>query len=269
MKINRLSLLNSLFSIINENYEEDSNYKLAYYFLEHYHELPNLNIYDVAAECFVSRSSVRRFCQTIGYENFLDLKNVFDEYDDQYSYYMLHANRDSYRERLTAEINSMIEELNHRMNTQEIDIIVDKIYNSRYVVFLTSETSTSYINDFQRAMVFHNKMIYIISEDYTDNTLIKRLDKRDYLVTISATGIFAKASKDYISNCEANKVLFTYNRDVEIKQQYDKVYYLSGIDRTHEGRSAYGTYGLNYMLDILYSAYVRKYGNIHELKKED
>ncbi len=267
MKINRLSLLNSLFSIINENYEEDSNYKLAYYFLEHYHELSKLNIYDVAAECFVSRSSVRRFCQAIGYENFLDLKIVFKEYDDQYSYYMLHANRDLYRERLTEEINSMIEELDRRMNTQEIEIIVDRIFNSRYVVFLTSETSTSYVKDFQRAMILHDKLIHIISEAYTDNTLIKRLDKRDYLITISATGTFAKASKNYIANCEAYKALFTYNREEEIKQPYDKVYHLSSIDRTYEGRSVYGTYGLNYVLDILYSAYIRKYGNIHSIKK--
>lgn len=266
MKINRMSLLNSLFSIINENYEEDSNYKLAYYFLEHYHELPKLNIYDVAAECFVSRSSVRRFCQAIGYDNFLDLKSVFNEYDDQYSFYMLHADRDAYREKLTQEINSMIQELDQRMNTQEVDIIVDRIYNSRYVVFLTSETSTSYVKDFQRAMVLHNKLIHIISETYTDNNLIKRLDKRDYLITISATGTFAKASKDYISDCGANKILFTYNRDAEIKKQYDKVYYLSSADRIHEGRSVYGTYGLNYMLDILYSAYTRKYGKIHTKK---
>lgn len=263
MKINRLSLLHSLFSIVNENYEEDSNYKLAYYFLEHYHELNELNIYDVAADCCVSRSSVRRFCQTIGYDNFLDLKTVFDEYDDQYEYYLLHANRDSYRERLTSEINSMIEELNQRMNTQEIDIIVERLYKSRYVVFLTSETSTSYVKDFQRAMIFHNKFIHIISEAYTDNTLIKRLDKRDYLVTISATGTFANASRGYIASCEAYKVLFTYNRDEEMKKHYDKVYHLSAVDRTNEGRSVYGTYGLNYMLDILYSAYIRKYGNIH------
>jgi len=136
-------------------------------------------------------------------------------------------------------------------------------------VFLTSETSTSYVKNFQRAMIFHNKMIHIISEAYTNNTLILRLDNRDYLITISPTGIFAKASKDYISDCRAYKVLFTYNRDIEFKQYYDKVYHLSSIDRTHEGRSVYGTYGLNYILDILYSAYIRKYGNIRSIKEED
>lgn len=267
MKINRMGLLYSLFSIVNENNEEDSNYVLARYFLEHYHELPKLNIYDVSADCFVSRSSVRRFCQTIGYDNFLDLKSGFSEYDDQYAYYMAHANIEDYRERLTDAINSMIKELNQRMNTGEIDLIVDRMHESRNVVFLTSDSSTSHIKDFQQAMVFHNKLIHIVSDVYTDNQLIQRLDKRDYLITISSTGTFARASKDYIAHCEAVKVLFTYNRDEEFKKQYDKVYHLSAVDRTKEGRSVYGTYGLNYIFDIIYSAYVRKYGNIHTTKK--
>lgn len=74
MKINRLSLLNSLFNVLNENNQGDPYLILAEYFLEHYHELSRLNIYDVAADCFVSRSSIRRFCQAIGYENSSRLK---------------------------------------------------------------------------------------------------------------------------------------------------------------------------------------------------
>ena len=66
MKINRLSLLNSLFNVLNENNQGDPYFILAEYFLEHYHELSRLNIYDVAADCFVSRSSIRRFCQAMG-----------------------------------------------------------------------------------------------------------------------------------------------------------------------------------------------------------
>ncbi|HWT74282.1 MAG TPA: hypothetical protein VN258_06145 [Mobilitalea sp.] len=262
MKINRLSLLNSLFSVMNENSEEDSNYVLAHYFLEHYHELDKLNIYDVSADCFVSRSSVRRFCQTIGYDNFLDLKTEFKEYDDHFSHYMTHANRENYREILTHEINEMIEELDKRMNIAEVDVIADRIYSSPYVVFLTSDSSTAFVKEFQRAMVLHGKIIHLISDAYTDNTLITRLKEKDYLFTISTTGTFAKAALDYISKCNAFKVLATVNRDPIFKQYYDKIYHLSATDRSQEGRSVYGKYGMNYMLDVIYSAYVRRYGNL-------
>ncbi len=266
MKINRLSLLNALFSVLNENESDDSNYVLANYFLEHYHELSELNIYDVSENCFVSRSSVRRFCQSIGYDNFVDLKTEFREYDDQYSYYIQHANRGNYREKLTNEINAMIQELDQRMNTGEVEKIADTIYKSRYVVFLTSDTSSSIMKEFQQSMIFHGKIIRLISNMYTNNDLIRTLDGRDILMTISATGTLAYAARDYISNCEAYKVLVTVNRDESFKKWYDKVYHLSAMDRTAEGRSVYGKYGISYMFDIIYSAYVRKYGNIHSVK---
>lgn len=262
MNINRLSLLNSLFSIINENNQESSNYVIANYFLRHYHQLSELNIYDVAAECFVSRSSVRRFCISIGFENFLDLKNAFKEYDDKYSYYMKHSNRENYRESLTKEINEMIVELDKRMNIDEVDKIADRIYKSKKVVFLTSGSSMSTIQEFQQSMIFHGKIINIVSDLYTDKPFISTLDKNDIIITISAMGNFAMASREYVLQSNAYKILITVNRDKEFKKWYDKVYHLSSIDRSNEGRSVYEKYGISYMFDIIYSAYVRKYGNI-------
>lgn len=260
MKINRLSLLNSLFSVMNENDEKDSNYVLAYYFLKHYHELDQLNIYEVASDCFVSRSSVRRFCQSIGYANFLDLKNEFKKYDDQFSHYINHSNRENYREYLTYEINEMIKELDQRMNISEVDIIAERIYKSPNVVFLTSDSTTAFVKEFQRSMVFHGKMIHLISEAYTDNTLITRLDENDYLFTVSITGIFARTALEYIQPCRALKILVTVSRDSVFEEYFDKIYHLSAIDRSKESKSVYGKYGINYMLDIIYSAYIRRYG---------
>lgn len=260
MNINRMSLLGSLFSVINDNNQEDSSYILANYFLENYHKLSELNIFDVAEECYVSRSSVRRFCKSIGYENFLELKKQFKEYDDQYDCYMNHSNRDNYRERLTCEINEMIKELDVRMNIDEVDKIIKGIYESRYIVFLTSDTSTSIIQEFQKSMIFFGKVIRIISDMYTDKALISSLDERDMLFVISASGTFAKASRDYVENSKAKKILVTVNRSKEFKDWYDKIYHLSATDRSDDGRSVYGKYGITYMFDVIYSAYLRKYG---------
>ncbi len=258
MRINRLSLLHSLFSVLNDYPPEDSNAVLALYFLEHYRELADLNIFDVAADCFVSRSSVRRFCQSIGYENFIDLKTEFRQYDDQLAHFMLHTNQSNYRESLTKEINAMIEELDQRMNHEETDKIADRIFNSRYVVFMTSDTSTSVIKSFQQAMVLHGKIIHLISDSYTENTLLSKLDHRDYLIVLSATGVFAKACEEYIKPVKAYKVLVTVNRDPIFKSHYDKVYHLSATDKSQNGNLVYGTYGMTYMWDIVYATYVNK-----------
>ncbi len=143
MKINRLSLLNSLFNVLNENNQGDPYFILAEYFLEHYHELSRLNIYDVAADCFVSRSSIRRFCQAIGYENFVAFKDEFAQYDDQRASFQKHAGRENYRETLTQEINAMIAELDQRMNTAEVERLAERIHDAREVVFLTSSVGAT------------------------------------------------------------------------------------------------------------------------------
>lgn len=260
MKINRMSLLNSLFSMVNEGCEEDSSYVLAHYFLEHYSRLSSLNIYDVAADCFVSRSSVRRFCRLLGYDNFLDLKMDFDEYDSTYGRFIGHADRENYRECLTKEIDGMIRELDERMNNEEMERIVDRLHDSRYVVFLASDTSASLIKRFQQSMIYCGKIVYLVSNDYDNHTLVSRLNQRDYLVTVSASGIFASAAFDYLSGCGAYKALITVNRDPVFAAHYDRVYHLSAKDHSKEAFSVYGTYGISYMLDIIFSRYVRKYG---------
>lgn len=111
-------------------------------------------------------------------------------------------------------------------------------------------------------MVFHNKIVYLISDAYTENSLITKLDEQDYLITISITGTFAHAAIDYIQQNSAYKALVTVCRDDLFKKHYDIVYHLSAKDRAHEGRTVYGKYGISYMFDVIYSAYVRKYGNL-------
>lgn len=52
------NLMTSLLAVLNSNEDDDTNLVLARYLLEHFHELKNLSIYDVAEECYVSRSSI-------------------------------------------------------------------------------------------------------------------------------------------------------------------------------------------------------------------
>ena len=42
---------------------------------------------------------------------------------------------------------------------------------------------------------------------------------------------------------------------------YTSIYHLSAADRSQEAKSVYYTYGTIYVLDVLYSVYVKKYGD--------
>ena len=80
MKNTAFSLMTALLAVMNESEPKDPYYVLAQYFLYHFDQLRDLNIYDVADACYVSRSGIRRFCQSIGFDNFSDLKAEADEW---------------------------------------------------------------------------------------------------------------------------------------------------------------------------------------------
>lgn len=259
MRINRLGLLNSLFTVLNDNSPDDSSAVLAKYFLENYKHLSELNIFDVAAECFVSRSSVRRFCKSLGYGSFLDLKNEFREYDDKMALSIKHYGREEYRIKLTSEINEMIEELDYRMDTEEIDMIIKTFHDARYVIMLTSDASTSIIKVFQQAMALYGKIIYLISDSYEDHSMLQEASEKDCIVAISVTGVFATAVCPYLKDNPAYKMLFTGNRDAHLYDSYDKVYHLSKHDVSDERSFMYSKYGVDYAFDIILAAYVNAY----------
>ena len=266
MRINRLSLLNSLFSVINENNQGDSYFVLAHYFLSHYRDLDNLNIYEVADECFVSRASVRRFCQYIGYDNFKDLKSDTYSFEEEFKDDVNYFHRLDFREYLTASIHSMLEELNNRMDNEGVDRFVERLHNSRNIVFITSNTTTARIRDFQHEMIICNKVVRLVSDMYTDNELLESLDEKDSLITVSSSGRLAYAAKDIIKNSKAYKFLVTVNRDTTFQEYYDRVFHLSADDLSME-KSVYGKYGIDYMFDVVYSTYIQKYDSeIQRLK---
>lgn len=261
MILKRLDLIYNLLLTINQKQSNDPNYILTQYFLEHFTELSQLNIHEVAADCYVSRSTVRRFCQQIGYENFKDLKEEFREFKYQYTYFTKLAKRDNFREYLTSELDAMLKELNERMNTEEIDKIAQRIHDSKNVVFLSSYSSVLFLVEFQRPLVLSGKLVKIMTDTNMDVDFLNSLEPDDFIVMVSATGNFATTNKDILKNVKAYKTLITTARKSEIELEYDKVYHLSANDYS-DVKSVYSKYGMEYFFDILYSTYLRKYGMI-------
>ena len=132
---------------------------------------------------------------------------------------------------------------NQRMNTIEVERLVQRIHDARQVVFLTSSVGAMSVTQFQYSMIFQNKVIRIVSDMYENIDFVKRLQKQDLLLVISGSGLFAAASRDYLKGNEAYKVLFTLNRSHDFDDIYDRIYHLSAVDRSQEAKSVYFTYG--------------------------
>jgi DNA-binding MurR/RpiR family transcriptional regulator len=258
MKIDHLSLLTSLFAIINENEQEDSFFVLAHYFLENYSQMSEMNIYEVAEKCYVSRASVRRFCQFIGYENFKNLKDEIKQFNENYESYLIPYDVPDYRKYLKSQIDNMIDEIDKCLLASDVDEIVEGIHAGQQVVFLASDTMNSRIKDFQKSLLLYGKTIRLVSDVFMDEELISNLGEFDYLITVSASGRFAYAARNIVKSCRAKNLLITASKNKALQEYYEKIYYLSEEDYTDK-HSVFEKYGIDYVIDLIFSTYIQKY----------
>ena len=64
-------LRHALYAVLNASEPDSSDRRIANYLIENIYKKEHFGIQDVADACFVSKSSVSRFCRRIGYADFL------------------------------------------------------------------------------------------------------------------------------------------------------------------------------------------------------
>lgn len=258
--INKFSLMTSLLAVVNENSSESSAYVLARYFLEHFAELDKLNIYDVADECYVSRSGIQRFCKSIGFDTFSSLKtNSLVEREIHRQAIVAYARRPDFADYTRSSMGDMMEELERMAGEQDLAGFARKLYESRKVVLLTAEYSSMGPRDLQQELLVAGKFVSLATDSHIDFSLLRSLGEEDMLIVSSATGNYAYAVNDVIRELpKPCRVLLTLNRDTLFREAYDKIFYLSGEGETRQ-RSVYTKYGVGYFFDLLYNSYIQTY----------
>lgn len=69
-------LRNSLEGMLDQSNEDSSDYRIAYYLLQNCYVANNISIQDVADNCYVSKSTVSRFCRQIGYRDYQEMNQA-------------------------------------------------------------------------------------------------------------------------------------------------------------------------------------------------
>mgnify|MGYP000473680403 CR=1 FL=1 len=72
-------ILHKLMLFINGAQEGSTHRNLAIELVKHIDELKDLNIYEIAELCFVSTSTLSRFCRILGYKNFNSFKEALEK----------------------------------------------------------------------------------------------------------------------------------------------------------------------------------------------
>lgn len=262
--IKTFNLISTLISLINENEEDDINVHLAKYMLMNLDKLESMSIYDLAEECYTSRSTVQRFIKYIGYDSFNNIKSKTQMCLDHNHRYTKYYTRKNFRENYLSELEEMMKSIDSIIDSPTISYFVDLIHISDNIVFNFADSSTIAPLDFQEAMLCFKKTVRCITNSSRSIELLNSLNENDTLITLSVTGNYALASLKDIEKTRANKVLITLNRSDEFKNVYDKIIYLNQNSASASFiqtgvKNSYTIYGLTYFLDLVANMYYEKY----------
>ncbi|ETY72702.1 hypothetical protein LFAB_16250 [Lactiplantibacillus fabifermentans T30PCM01] len=242
-------LYNLLYKLSNEldtNNPASINFVLSEYLLNNFARIPTLSIYDIAAECNVSRSTIRRFAKQMGFENFA----VFKKLVKQHFKPKETIPDKNYRETLTNNLINIANELDERMDTHEVDVICNRIRQANKVYIYTPEPSISSARDFQVSLASKGQVSYVVTDFSPENSILQSLTKQDYILTLSVSGMFAKIIDPIMKKCPCTCDLVTANRIWDYESTYSHIYYMSHLDHA-KNPEIYRSYGLHYFLDII------------------
>ncbi|WP_303123884.1 MurR/RpiR family transcriptional regulator [Actinomyces sp.] len=256
--LKHFSLLNALLGAFNVAEVGTPGYVLSKYLLEHFDDLPRLNVYEVAEECSISRSSIRRFCKAIGFETFTGVKAAAYEWQLHWRYFVDYANEPGFDAYLSTRIVRMLSDIRDVAASRGVHEFVEDLHRAREVVCLASDFSSMSVREFQQAMLYGGKLVHVLTEGSGDPAMLEAITSKDLIVVVSVTGNYAKAASKQLRTLRARTTVLTTNRSAELHPLFDRIIYLSSEDLQGR-RSVYSKYGVSVFFDLVYSQYTRRY----------
>ena len=259
MNINNLGLLNTIGLIINEG-ETNADFAIAKYILNHINNLEEITVNELVDNSFVSRSSIRRFCKKLGYENFSELQcSLTDIIFPSNIHLREFTSMRDYRNNLTIGLTEMIKDINTAVSDETVEELVELIKMSDDIIFLSSNNTSSNLIKFQQELFYVNKIIRLINANFGLNSIIKKTNEDSLIFVISISGVFSNAIMETLKTMKGKKILVSANRNERLSSFYDRVIYISNNDIEEDGIGLLGKYGITYLFDLISQLYIYKY----------
>ncbi|MBQ6126570.1 MAG: MurR/RpiR family transcriptional regulator [Erysipelotrichaceae bacterium] len=256
LTIRTFNLLTSLLSILNQNNENDTDFVIARYFLNHLNEIKNTSIYTVAEECFLSRSSVQRFIKNIGFESYTQLKKGLDEVLNHENGFISYTDHAEYQNYLSGSISEMLKDIKEASSSKDFYCLAELFTKADRIIILTAEDSSSACRLFQQQILTTGKLIRIFTSASSNLSLLNSLNEKDLLIVCSVTGNFALAIDRQLQDIKARKCLITVNKTTFFQNTYSFIYYFSKLNissrNIFSSRNVYNNYGLTFFFDLFF-----------------
>ncbi|AQP53568.1 MurR/RpiR family transcriptional regulator [Vagococcus penaei] len=251
MSINKFGLLNALYEIVNSK-EHDNDYAVASYLLDNIKRINEVSVNELVNCAFTTPSAIRRFCHRIGYDNFSELKVSFSHliFPSNLRLRQFHP-MSEYRVQRLDSIRRVIQDIEKNFTDTMVETIVSLIVSYKKVILVSANNTSSELIKFQQELLFAEKIVYVISKDYKENSMLEEIDDETLLLVSSVSGTFAAEASEWVRGLPSYNILLTGNRDPEFLESYHDCFYMSGQDIKNDVTGVYGKYGLTLIFDFI------------------
>lgn len=266
MESKEFTLMQKLIDCANNNSVDDVFGALAYYLLLNFPKIETMSTSMVASACFTSTSTVRRFCNSIGYESFSSLRSAkAGNTEDQKQIAIYNARKGRFSAKYMQEqINESLYATARSVDREVMDPLVDTILHKQSLLLMAIRPYALWLKEFQSQMLFIGKPTYIIDDLENYGSLLKSIRESYSCIVVSPTGGIAGTIADQIGSLECEKTLVissSYARDSAIKPLlacYDQIIELKIPSNDINYLELFGKYGISYLFDLLFGKVIDK-----------
>lgn len=233
-------LTGRLLYYINNYNNDDTYYDIAKIILKNVHSAPTLSIKELAELCYVSPSTITRFCKYFNCQNFVDFKNNLRTSSQHIEHTVFHMNKDMYTklndeprtfmQSYAEEIADTLRDVSMHIDYEQIDQLVKRIHETENVYLFGYSTSLTMIETLQTDFMFAHKVTYCGANDEKQVELANHVQPNDLILIFSSYGNYmSQATKvmNILLESHAKLVLITQNPHVNNNTMFDEIVYLS------------------------------------------
>jgi len=238
---------------------------LAQFLLLHYDEIDRLRTSDLAEICHISLSTVRRFCQSIGYDNFSDLRRAkLDNPENQYEIAVENWKNGLYQpRRLYDESRGALWEIGQKTNFDALGRLAGEMLAADATLVFALRPYTFILQEFQSQYASLGRQLFIFDSVASAAPVIETA-KSLCCVTLSLAGVLFPAIDAPLCKLDGfNAAVYCPHMLREAGGEsclvhYDECFPIHARTQEYNYLELYGKYAVMYFFDMLLGLLVER-----------
>lgn len=208
------NILSLIFMISQNTLRNDLMYNIACYMIDNVADLKDKTIKQIAEECFISTTSVIKFCQLIGFDSFSDFKReLLSNYETRKM--QLHNKHQNLTiDGLFDKIQNLSsDQIDKNDFLQRVDKIVNLLIQKKSINFYGAVFPLALTQAFAEDMAVMEIPVRVFQISKSDNHIQKR---QGLNIIMTLSGRFIETNRnEYNEICEVNDTTILFSKETE------------------------------------------------------